>query len=264
MSKMNKTENVLDQYKDGSNLTTRVSLYDKYSVSQLNYKEWIWQQYEFEDGDAILEFGSGTGKDWQDHLDYIPNRATVIMSDFTDGMVDTLKERFSRHPQIDIKKLDIQEADITKESQKHVVANSMLYHVPDIKRAVSEVKRILKPGGVFYATTSSNSKCMMKFLKESLEDFDSSIQFPKEITFTLDNGGSYLEDVFNEYEIRRYTNTLKISKVEDLVAFIYSIYSIEGLQEAAKESMNEYYEGMKDDEGFITIVIEYGMFVCRK
>jgi ubiquinone/menaquinone biosynthesis C-methylase UbiE len=29
----------------------------------------------------------------------------------------------------------------------------MLYHVPDIDRALSEVRRVLRSGGTFYATT---------------------------------------------------------------------------------------------------------------
>lgn len=34
-----------------------------------------------------------------------------------------------------------------------VIANHMLYHVPDIPRALGEVRRVLKPSGFCYAAT---------------------------------------------------------------------------------------------------------------
>ena len=41
-----------------------------------------------------------------------------------------------------------------------VIANSMLYHVPEIDKALSEVRRVLKKDGVFYAATSGENGIM--------------------------------------------------------------------------------------------------------
>lgn len=34
-----------------------------------------------------------------------------------------------------------------------VIANHMLYHIPDLPRALAEIRRVLKPAGRFYAST---------------------------------------------------------------------------------------------------------------
>jgi len=34
-----------------------------------------------------------------------------------------------------------------------IIANHMLYHVPDRPKALAEIRRALKPGGHFYAST---------------------------------------------------------------------------------------------------------------
>ena len=54
----------------------------------------------------------------------------------------------------------------------------MLYHVPDIDKAVSEVHRILKPGGKFYAATGG-SKSMFWYLKDTLHEVVSVIEYAR-------------------------------------------------------------------------------------
>ena len=37
-----------------------------------------------------------------------------------------------------------------------VAALWMLYHVPDVDRAIAEVRRVLRPGGLFVAVTNGD------------------------------------------------------------------------------------------------------------
>ena len=49
--------------------------------------------------------------------------------------------------------IDAQSIPFARWSFDAVIANSMLYHVPDRARALAEIQRILKPSGRFYAST---------------------------------------------------------------------------------------------------------------
>lgn len=262
-SKMNDTKHVLNQYKDGKNLETRISLYDKYSVNSTNYTTWIHENYKFFEGCQILEFGTGTGKDWKDRITDLPFNCSLVLSDFSEGMVDELKSSFGSNKQVEVMKLDIQNTHFGDHSKDFVIANSMLYHVPDINKAVREVSRVLKNSGTFYAATPGN-KTIFQYFKETFLKTNSRITLPKTLSFTLENGAEYLEKCFNHVEVSRYVNRLEITNTNDLVDFFYSMASIEGLMESDRNEIYDYYEKQKNSKDVIEIEIEYGMFIAKK
>ncbi|MEI6580515.1 MAG: class I SAM-dependent methyltransferase, partial [Eubacteriales bacterium] len=68
-------------------------------------------------------------------------------------MVDQAKALFSHNPIFTFEQIDIQDIPYENNSFDIVIANHMLYHVPNMEKALSEVFRVLKPDGCFYATT---------------------------------------------------------------------------------------------------------------
>ncbi|MCK5128657.1 MAG: methyltransferase domain-containing protein [Clostridiales bacterium] len=260
-TKMYDTKNVLNQYKNSKNLNTRISIYDKYKKGG-NSNAWIQDTYTFFDGCSILEFGSGSGKDWKNNILEVSEKYYLTLSDFSQGMVDELKSKYGKYSNVEIMQMDIQNAPIEDDSKDFIIANAMLYHVPDKDKALNEVKRILKPDGIFYATTMG-SKSIFHYLKETLHEAASSASLPYEISFTLQNGKKYLNKYFSDVKIIYDRGLVKITDTKDLIDFIYSIPSIEGLEEKDRNKITEYYEKKKNNDGFITIEIEYGMFVAQ-
>ena len=51
--------------------------------------------------------------------------------------------------------VDVQELPFSEHSFDAVLAAWMLYHVPDLDRGLSEIARVLRPGGRLVATTNS-------------------------------------------------------------------------------------------------------------
>jgi ubiquinone/menaquinone biosynthesis C-methylase UbiE len=257
------TKNVLNQYKDGKNLNTRISLYQKYSTNSVNYSDWLQTNYDFFEGCKILEFGSGTGKDWKDNIDSLPEGVELILSDFSSGMVDELRQKYGNRDNVQVMQLDIQNANIKSNSIDFVIANSMLYHVPDIDKAISEMARILKDDGVFYAATSGD-KGIFNFFKEHLKNISSDITLPHEVSFNLQNGSAYLEKYFTNVKINKYYNGLEVKNANDLVDFLYSMTSIIGLKDEHRDDIYNYFEKLNDENGNIVVEIEYGIFVAKK
>ncbi len=54
---------------------------------------------------------------------------------------------------VQFKEIDAQSIPFEDETFDAVIANHMLYHVPDRPKAIAEIKRVLKPGGRLIATT---------------------------------------------------------------------------------------------------------------
>ena len=65
-------------------------------------------------------------------------------------MVELAKERG-----LDARLGDVQNLDFPDAGFDAVVAAWMLYHVPDLDRALGECARVLRPGGTFLAVTNS-------------------------------------------------------------------------------------------------------------
>ena len=261
-TKMYDTEDVLRQYKDGKNLSTRISIYDKYKVGG-NYSGWIQDAYSFFDGCEIVEFGSGTGKDWAGKMDGSARKCHITLSDFSPGMVSILKEKYGHYKNVDIMRIDIQDIPLADASKDFAIAHSMLYHVPDIDRAVSEVHRILKPGGRFYAATSGGRSLFLYF-KDTLHEAVPGSTMPDGITFTLKNGKPYLDKYFSDVKIVYDRGRLEITDTNDLIDFILSAASIGDVSESDRPRMFDYYESAKNADGKIIVDLEYGMFVAEK
>lgn len=262
MTIMTDPTHVMNQYKDDSKLTTRISLYEKYGQHPRHYTDWLHLHYDFTPGCTIVELGCGTGKDWWERMDALPHGAKLMMSDFSTGMVDRLRQRFGHHPQTEIRHLDIQSIDLMDDCADVVIANSMLYHVPDLPKAIREIRRILKPGGTFYAAGPGANEGMLGFVRRTLPNVCPDAQLPDSLTFSALNGEEILRDQFDEIAIHHYTNELAVTCVDDLVDFIYTMATLEGILPADRDRITQHYAAMMVD-GVLEIDIEGALFVAR-
>jgi ubiquinone/menaquinone biosynthesis C-methylase UbiE len=57
---------------------------------------------------------------------------------------------------VDAREGDVQDMPFGDEAFDVVAALWMLYHVPDVNRALAEIRRVLKPGGLFVAATNGD------------------------------------------------------------------------------------------------------------
>lgn len=74
----------------------------------------------------------------------------VTATDQSDRMLTLTADRGVR-----TRRADVQELPFEDGSFDAVVANYMLYHVPDLAAALTEIVRVLRPGGALFAVTNS-------------------------------------------------------------------------------------------------------------
>ena len=92
----------------------------------------------------------------------------------------------------------------------------MLYHVPDVDRALAEFARVLVPGGALIAVT--NSADHIAELRELLQHRDSWSH-----TFGRENGESFLQPHFTSIERYDADVEVRIESRDTLVAYRDSI-----------------------------------------
>ena len=91
---------------------------------------------------------------WKENANRIPPKWDITLSDLSSGMLDSAwRNLVVTGRNFKFKEIDAQKIPFEDETFDAVIANHMLYHVPDRPKAIAEIKRVLKPNGRLFATT---------------------------------------------------------------------------------------------------------------
>jgi len=258
MSQINNESTVKNQYATAGNLKTRISIHEKYSINKMGFGNWIFSNYCIEHGMKVLELGCGTGEMWKGHNDIISKCDKLVLSDLSEGMIHETKKNVVGNHNVEFKVVDIQNIPYNEDSFDIVIANMMLYHVPDLQRGLSEVRRVLKTGGKFYAATYGEHG-IIEYISGLLSAYGVRDNVNK--NFTLQNGKDHLAAVFNNIDMLEYTDSLHVTDVDDMVEYIYSLSSMTTLNSIPMETVRSILlQNMVD--GILIVPKEYGMFIA--
>ena len=249
---------VKEQYITPDNLVKRISIHEKYSTNKTGFGIWIFSNYDIHDGDRVLELGCGTGDMWTGRDDAVNRCSRLVLSDLSEGMLAAAKEKLAGYGKIEYGLIDIQDIPYPDDSFDAVIANMMLYHVPDIGAALREVRRVLRSSGKFYCATYGE-RGIVHHLSGILGAFGA-----EDVTnraFTLQNGARLLSAVFDNVQRLDYADSLAVTDVNDLIDYIYSLMSMTGLSRLKRDGMREALE-KRMENGVLNVPKEYGMFVC--
>lgn len=250
------------QYKSSKNLQTRIQLHERFSVNQYDWFLWVFDQFKLPAVCRVLEVGCGTGRLWKDNLARIPAGWQITLSDFSAGMLERAKNNLDGavSGQFEFKTLDVEQIPLPDESYDAVIANYMLYHVPNRAQALREIHRILKPGGKLYAAT--NGIDHLNELYDLIHQVAPSANF-LDHEFLLENGEEQLAACFGQVMLHPYEDGLVVTEVEPLLAYILSGRFFEEAQDKV-DDLTQLIERGIDAQGAIHITKSIGMFEAQK
>jgi len=253
------------QYKDSSNLSARQRIY-RFAKPSGNppWPVWVFDQLELPGDARILEMGCGNAALWKANLGRIPAGWRVTLSDSFAGMLaDARRSLGTDAKRFAFERFDAQAIPHAEGAFDAVIANHMLYHVPDPGRAIGEVHRVLRPGGKFYAATNGNSH--LGALRELVdctapgpwEGFDGS--------FRLENGEEQLRAFFCDVQLRRIVRELAITVAGAIVDYALSIEWVKPVLVGRKlEEFRELVEGLIVSQGAFRVATEAGLFIATR
>ncbi len=247
------------QYGTADRLNTRISIHAKYSVNKQGFGNWITEHYRFPDRADVLELGCGTGDMWKGKGNLIARCGRLILSDYSAGMLEQAKETLRDEKGLDYQVIDIQDIPYQDHSFDAVIANMMLYHVPNLSKGLSEVRRVLKNSGTFFCATFGENG-MMEYIGSLFGDY--GIETQVNAAFTLQNGKEKLLPYFPEVETVLYEDALAVTDVEDLVDYIFSLTGMSDLRKLPRETVRSVLASHMTD-GVLRVPKEYGMFIAR-
>ena len=255
---INNSAAVKKQYQTADKLNTRISIHSKYSTNKQGFGNWITSHYRILDGMSVLELGCGTGSMWVNHGAIIRRCGRFVLSDFSEGMLDQAKETLRDQSGIEYRTIDIQDIPFADHAFDVVIANMMLYHVPDLQKGLREVKRVMKEGGTFYCATYGENG-MMEYIYSLFPDLP--VRNRVNANFTLQNGEEKLRPVFSDVRRLMYEDSLAVTNVEDMVDYIFSLT---GMTDLRKLSVSEVRSVLEKNmrNGILHVPKEYGMFIA--
>ena len=255
----NDTEKVKEQYATSKGLNVRLLFHDMYSTNKLGYGNWLISKYEISKGMRVLELGCGTGSLWIGHDELINCCGELVLTDLSKGMIETAKKNLGDRNNLEYRIEDIQKLTFGDKSFDIVIANSMLYHVPNIKKALEEVRRVLKDGGVFHCSTYGENNFTDK-LAEWLSSEGEELNLNH--NFTMQNGEKILKKVFNEVKPVLFEDSLHITNLDHLIEYFTSLASFKVVANFPISKIRNILKAHVVD-GAIDLPKEYGMFVCK-
>ncbi|MEX1254644.1 MAG: class I SAM-dependent methyltransferase [Dehalococcoidia bacterium] len=190
--------------------------------------------------DRVLEVGCGTG-DFSARLQR-EVAIDLVALDLSAKMVALTSARG-----LNALRADIEALPFGDERFDCVLANRVLYHVPDLDQGLAEIARVLRPGGTLVAVTYSADH-----LRELSDLIRAS---PIATTFSTENGATGLSRHFHPVERRDFTGNARFP----------SAAAIRGLLEAYGDFADvDLSVGLGDVQTPFDATYRHAIFVAHK
>ncbi len=184
----------------------------------------------------VLEVGCGWGELARRIADEVG--AEVSATDLSPHMVE-----LARAAGIAATVEDVQQLSFADGTFDVVVAAWMLYHVPDRDRAVSEIVRVLRPGGRLVATT--NSIFHLQELRELVGSGRSSIAFSRE------SGNELLARQFERVEREDIDGELEFADRAEVEEYVRASISMSPFVANLPETIDEPFRARRANSIFV-------------
>lgn len=257
---------IKEQYKNDKNLNARKNLHS-YNINKIDWDKWCYKQIDFKKNSRVLEIGCGTGKIWEKNKEDIDETLDITVSDFSKNMLKIAKQKLKAiDRKFNFQEINAENIPYDDNTFDIVIAEHMIYLVPNMEQALSEIKRVLVPGGVFYVTSNSNES--MKELNELVNDFDSNSGLNSNgysTRFELENGKEILKKYFNKVDVEILDGKIIVDNPKPIVE--YKASTIQGasiLVGEKKKEFTKYIQDYIDKNKQISITTKTCMFKAYK
>jgi len=245
----------------GANLDARIEIHRRFGAGQEPWQHWLFDQIDAPPNCRILELGCGTGRLWQDNADRIPAGWEITLSDFSEGMLEaTMQNVGAIGRPFELQSINAESIPYPDDRFDIVLANFMLYHVPNKPKAYLEIARVLKPTGKLIAAT--NGMTHMREIMELGERFELiDGTEPNYSSFSLENGSEQLSAVFRSVKLLRLEGGLRVTEAQPVIDYLLSMHTRTPSAEAIAGAM-AYVEKIIETDGAFNVQKASGLFVA--
>jgi ubiquinone/menaquinone biosynthesis C-methylase UbiE len=221
------------QYADAEKLLVRKETHERYSERPNHaFFDWVVDQLALQPDSLVADVGCGPGTY---HTRITARGGRIIGLDYSDGMLAESRKlaQTEGHPVVLVRG-DAQALPFADRSVDRVLCAQMLYHVPDRERALRELRRVIRPGGLVVLVTGSGDESRLLALHhEIVRDLGYTPGDAGGARFTLKDT-ALVESVFPNAEVRTFENALVYPNPEAVLRF-YASGPVDGIQERTED-----------------------------
>lgn len=214
-------ENLRTYYEDPALLRDRQQTYAE-PLSGRGFAGWVLDLIDFEPVREVLDAGAGVGRFTIPIARRLAGRpARVVATDLFGGMLETIAAAAAEQGlAVETRTGDIQALPFDTDDFDLVLANHVLYHLPDLEQGVRELARVTRPAGTLVATTNADDipVAVIDLHLAALErvGFPEAPEGPS--TFSLRNGGDVLRRSFRDVRLHTFRDQQVFEGADALVA----------------------------------------------
>ena len=215
-------------YANDEHLAVRYRTHELYSEPKMDFQKWVMDTFEWRGDEWVLDVGAGSGS----YFELLQSHAAagcLVAGDLSFGMAQQARN----NPASDgilILNLDAQQLPFANGTFDAVLANHMLYHVPDIDLSLAEIRRVMRADGTLIAATNS---------EHTMPEFDTLTRractllgYPKQelnpahVQFSLENGAVKLGQYFRAVARYDLPSTFHFPETDPVMAYLNSMRSL--------------------------------------
>lgn len=261
-------EVVRRQYESDETLRIRIETHRHYTEPRVDFSAWVLDRIAWTGEERVLDVGAGTGSYAAPAL---ARGSAYIAADLSLGMLR--QQRATRVPGIN---LDAQALPFESQTVDVLLANHMLYHVPNRMAALGEFARVLRPDGALLAATNSRhnmgelrelNQVVARRLGVTLPTGTSTTS----LLFNLETGQAILAPYFSHIARYDLNTVLVFRRVEPVLAYLATTQErtmaclpAGVVWEDVLEISALLISQMIERSGAFRVHKRAGVFVCRK
>jgi SAM-dependent methyltransferase len=201
-------------------LEGRNAIQEEHGTHPRPWFRWLFERLGL--AGRVLELGCGNGELWQQNRDRLPALDRLVVSDRSFGMAQQ-SHRYLNDAGVlhSAWVLDAGALPCAEGAFERVLAIGLFDLVPDLPAALSEIRRVLAPGGWLLAT--AGSRLHLAEMGDLVLPFvpDAGLGGRPE-QFGLENGEAHLREHFVAVSLWEYQDELVFDRAAPLVDYILS------------------------------------------
>ncbi len=252
------------QYGSPDPLQVRIGIHRRYQARDIDLNAESARILGLQGDESLLDAGCGTGH-FLAHLRSQGHTGRLVGLDQSAGMIAGLP------PDVEGIVGDAQELPIADGEFDWAVARHMLYHVPDIPKALSELHRVARQGVLIATNSRTNMEYFNSRINDVLQGIGEPPLQPVVDRFCLENAGNQIAAAGFRSRLEVLDNTLVFRTARPMVDYILSCLPAYGITpehlrypeiEGWLENQTEVDLAMVDSEAQIRTKV--GLFLTWK
>jgi ubiquinone/menaquinone biosynthesis C-methylase UbiE len=252
-----------NQYRNQDNLQARIYLHQTFTQAEEEWFPWVWRKMNIQSDEHILEVGCGTGALWQSIACKLPAAVRVTLADLSVGMARSARGNMQAIPHFSAMSADAQNLPFASSQFQRVIANHMLYHVPNLDAALAEMRRVLTPGGWLIAATNGADHMLDLYELMSRHAAAETSITPVHLDFDLENGAPALARYFDQVECSAYESSLWVTDADALTAYCASMLGFQISESVDLQGLHDEAASLIKRDGGMRIRKAVGLLKAR-